>query len=656
MGFRVNSIRLKLQFIVLITTFVALTFSLIGNVVGDIWEFHRNAISTANAGADRLGRLVMPMFVSGQPTSSIYLQTAMPGMHAVAVYGGDGKLLASYIKPRHTAVIPPFAGPAGSTVVEKELAVFRPLPADIPGNGTIYLLLRYDLTNTIIEDIEIAAVVTALALAIAMLMIAKLEKMVTLPIAAASDMARRVVEQRDYSRRAQKYDDDEVGVLVDSLNQMLDVIEQRNTELEASYRNVEQLNTGLEQRVRDRTAELEATNGALLVAKASAEEANQAKSAFLSSMSHELRTPLNAILGFAQLLESDPAQPEQGKEFTGYILNSGRHLLALINEILNLAHVESGTVALELEPVPLGPMLQECQTMTEPLAGRRGVRLRLPQHVPYMLHADRTRLRQVLLNLLSNAVKYNRPDGLVTVTCSEVEQRQIRIVVQDEGKGLTPQQVAALFQPFNRLGQEMGQEEGTGIGLVVTKRLVELMNGRIGVDSTPGAGSTFWIELPSLSSQHAAAPNADAGGAEAGTLDAPISTLLYVEDNLANMRLMEEIIRLNPSLHLIPANDAIMGIQLARAHLPDLILLDIQLPGMDGYDALKILQADPLTAPIPVIALTASAMHSDVAEGEKSGFFRYLTKPLDLEQFGEALNSALALRHKQAQIPIPESI
>ena len=378
------------------------------------------------------------------------------------------------------------------------------------------------------------------------------------------------------------------------------------------------------------------------------ERANLAKDRFLASMSHELRTPLNAILGFAQLLanESLPSTAAQKKDFTHSIVTAGRHLLTLINEILDLAKVESGTLTLSVEPVALADILQESWTMISPVGNQRGIRMVFPRTSDYHVLADRTRLKQVILNLLSNAIKYNREAGAMVVDCSVTEGGRVRLSVQDTGPGLNKEQMAALFQPFNRLGQEAGAEEGTGIGLVVTKRLVELMGGSIGVTSSLGIGSVFWIELQGsapVAPKPGAAAQVLAGAPSAKSAGATRATLLYVEDNPANLKLVRDILSFSPDLHLLSAADGHQGIALARAHLPQLILMDMNLPGISGADAQKILRADPRTAAIPVIALTANAMPHDVQAGLQAGFFRYITKPVEVEELLDALDSALAL-------------
>ena len=388
-------------------------------------------------------------------------------------------------------------------------------------------------------------------------------------------------------------------------------------------------------------------------ARSVAEKANLAKSEFLSSMSHELRSPLNAILGFGQLMESDspPPTPAQ-KESIAQILQAGWHLLKLINEILDLAKVESGQVPLSQEPVSLAEVMLECQGMIEPQAQQRGIKLNFPRFdIPYFVQADRTRLKQILINLLSNAIKYNREQGTVVVDCAKSAPERIRISVRDSGAGLSPEQLAQLFQAFNRLGQEAGGEEGTGIGLVVAKRLVELMGGSIGAESSVGVGSLFWFELIS-----AADPLLVMDESEAATMaQAPVprasrphSSLLYVEDNPANMKLVEQIIARQPDISLLTAVNGHSGIQIARDQQPDVILMDINLPDITGFDALKILRAEPATAHIPVIAVSANAMQLDIERGVKAGFFRYITKPIKVDEFMQALNVALDFARQKA--------
>ena len=381
-------------------------------------------------------------------------------------------------------------------------------------------------------------------------------------------------------------------------------------------------------------------------AKLLAEKANRSKSDFLSSMSHELRSPLNAILGFAQLMETESPPPSPSQlESIGRILQAGWHLLNLINEVLDLAKIESGKFSLSPEPVSLEEVMTECQAMTEGQGLKRGLQMTFPAFpTPCCVHADRTRLKQVLINLLSNAIKYNREGGTVEVNYSRSVPGRIRVSVRDTGNGLPPDKLDQLFQPFNRLGQEANGEEGTGIGLVVAKQLIQLMGGSIGVESAVGVGSVFWFELSvgveiQLSPEHflpkAPAPAAAESGARK-------RTLLYVEDNPANLSLVEQIIARNHDLRLLTAGTGKLGVKLAQANLPEVILMDINLPDISGVEALGILRKDPATAHIPVVALSANAMPYDIENGLKAGFFRYLTKPIKINEFTETLNIALA--------------
>ena len=385
-------------------------------------------------------------------------------------------------------------------------------------------------------------------------------------------------------------------------------------------------------------------------AMAAAENANRAKSDFLSGMSHELRTPLNAILGFAQLMAtgSPPPTPVQQRDLD-QILKAGWYLLELINEVLDLALIESGKVTLSHEPVSLAEVMLECRAMIEPQAQRRGLSMTFPTfEIPCFVKADRTRVKQVLINLLFNAVKYNTPGGTVAVECTPCAEASIRIGVRDTGPGLAPAQLAQLFQPFNRLGRESGTEEGTGIGLVVTKRLVGLMGGVIGVESTVGVGSVFWIELSLTSAPELAALEAARAGqmlpqAQEG---APLRTLLYIEDNPANLELVEQLVARRADLRMLSATDGQQGIDIARHFLPEVILMDINLPGLSGIEAMQILRADPATAHIPIIALSANAVPRDIEQGLEAGFFSYLTKPIKVDRFMDTLN--VALRSAQA--------
>jgi PAS domain S-box-containing protein len=382
-------------------------------------------------------------------------------------------------------------------------------------------------------------------------------------------------------------------------------------------------------------------NTELLKAKLVAEQANLAKSVFLSSMSHELRTPLNAILGFAQLLEAGLPKPTEIQVVRLHqIIKAGWYLLDLINEILDLTVIESGKLSLSREPVSMSEVMRECQAMTESQAQKRGVQMIfMPFDTTWFANADRTRVKQVVINLLSNAIKYNRENGTVEVKCTCNPERLL-ISIKDSGVGLAPEKLLQLFQPFNRLGQEYGNEEGTGIGLVVTKQLVELMGGSISVVSSIGVGSEFCIELIRDITPQLATGNTLP--TERAQQDIGLQrTLLYVEDNPANLMLVEQIIEGHPFIRMLSAHDGNAGIRLAIEELPDVVLMDINLPGISGLEAMKILRKNASTAHIPIVALSANAMLRDIEKGLEAGFFRYLTKPIKIIEFMNSLDDAL---------------
>ncbi|MDP3237164.1 MAG: PAS domain S-box protein [Myxococcales bacterium] len=384
----------------------------------------------------------------------------------------------------------------------------------------------------------------------------------------------------------------------------------------------------------DKNTELES-------ARKVADKANLAKSEFLSSMSHELRSPLNAILGFSQLMESEvPAPSPSQLGSIQQILKAGWYLLKLVNQILDLSAVESGKLSMSVEPVGLAEVFAEARDIIGHQATQRGLTLTFATLVSrHFVLADRTRLKQVLINLLSNAVKYNRQGGSIDVEF-EAGPERTRISVRDTGAGLGEDELPQLFQAFNRLGHEGGTVEGTGIGLVMSKMLVEMMGGVMGVDSRVGTGSTFWFELATSAAPHLNA-SADATATTQPREVRGPQTVLYIEDNQANLELVAQLIARHPGLALLTATTAEIGIELAREHLPQLVLMDVNLPGMNGYQALQRLQRDPSTAGIPVLAISANAMAGDIKRGLAAGFVRYLTKPINVVEFMRAIDEVL---------------
>jgi PAS domain S-box-containing protein len=385
----------------------------------------------------------------------------------------------------------------------------------------------------------------------------------------------------------------------------------------------------------------------LVAAREAAEAANRAKSEFLSSMSHELRTPLNAIIGFAQILETDEKLSADQQDNVHEILKAGRHLLELINEVLDLAKIEAGRIDLSMEGVELPDLAQECVQLVAPLAARRGIAVDIAVDAGQMVFADRHRLRQVLLNLLSNAIKYNHEGGRVTLAARASSGDRVRIEVRDTGPGIPAEKLPLLFKPFSRLGKEASNIEGTGIGLTIVRRLVELMGGTVGVESAPGEGSTFWVELAAA----APAEKVGAGVTAVGLTPAcgEVATVLAIDDNPTNLKLLTQMLgRLCPQLHLITAHNAELGLELALAQRPDLILLDISMPGMNGLELLSVMKAHDRLKTIPVIAVTAHAMPHDIERARAAGFADYLTKPLDLETLRASLKRHLLTTKESA--------
>jgi PAS domain S-box-containing protein len=379
----------------------------------------------------------------------------------------------------------------------------------------------------------------------------------------------------------------------------------------------------------------------IMSARQEAERANQAKSDFLSRMSHELRTPLNAILGFAQLLELDELSTQQA-DSVHHILSGGNHLLALIDEVLEISRIEAGRLNISLEPVPILEVVETALGLVRPLATDRRVILQVDHEASRNVQvlADRQRFKQVLLNLVSNGVKYNRPGGRVTISWVARGGGSVRLSVTDTGPGIAAGQIERLFRPFERLGAAESDVPGTGLGLALSKGLMESMGGRIGVESQSLLGSTFWVELDAIDGQ--VRPTAEPHIVEVHDPDRPSVRILYVEDNLPNLRLVEQVLARQYRVEMIPTLQGSLALDLARQHRPHVILLDLHLPDIPGEEVLDRLRADPGTAGIPVVVVSADATPKQVSRLMGRGVVGYVTKPLNIRRFIEVLDEALS--------------
>ncbi|MDP2399141.1 MAG: PAS domain-containing protein [Burkholderiales bacterium] len=390
---------------------------------------------------------------------------------------------------------------------------------------------------------------------------------------------------------------------------------------------------------------------ALVLAKEEAEQASRAKSEFLSRMSHELRTPMNAVLGFAQLLDVDDALDERQRKWVREITKGGRHLLELINEVLDLSRIESGNIEFSFEVVDCEELVADCLQMISPLAAQRGITVSSANLAGKAVRADRMRLKQILLNLLSNAVKYNREQGMLQVFAEDPGGDRLRLMVRDTGMGIDEHRLTELFQPFRRLVGKSSTVEGAGVGLAITRRLAELMGGQTGVESRAGEGSTFWVELPAERLPYAAVPPHSGIRPVRDRATGGQHVVLYIEDNRANLKLVEQLLARRSDIGLFLANTPQLGIDLAQQHRPDLILLDISLPGISGFQVLNLLRASEDCAETPVIAISANAMPQDITKGRAAGFAEYLTKPLDVAAFYRVIDRYLKTAGRSGASP-----
>lgn len=628
-------VRINQSSILLALAIVMVLFIFAGAITGLI-KLLDDSHSKANFFAQNI---IAPLVASDKDTATELLSVLVNEVDvlSVAIYDRHGEQFASSSRINHYAPDRFDLLRPGVDYGFLRFTLVRPLIYDRQLYGSF--LLTIDM-KPLYMQIGWVSMITIFAAMFALLYTrrfsVRLSSQVVQPIDDLSQLMERITHHNEFNLRADPSDIKEFQKLADGFNAMLEEIVDRDNRL-SEHRD------HLEDMVKERTSQM-------TEAKNEAERANKTKSEFLSSMSHELRTPMNAILGFAQLLEYDDALSLDQRENIDEILKAGRHLLVLINEVLDLAKVESGKVELSMEPVELGPMIADCVSLVQPQADKNAITLNVNVEEHVFVRADLTRLKQSAINLLSNAIKYNRKAGRVDVSVELQDDNKYRIYVKDTGQGIPKEKQVKLFEPFNRLGAEGGTIEGTGIGLTITRRIVELMGGTVDVESEVGQGSCFWIELPrvevelsqaSISDEQIAHFYSEVDGGIIGE-----STILYIEDNPANLRLVERIISGVDNLKLITANEPELGINLAISTEPSLILLDINLPGMSGYDVLKFLRKQPAFQNTPILALTANAMPRDIERGLKSGFDDYLTKPIQVSVFLERIHHWLAKGHQ----------
>lgn len=471
-----------------------------------------------------------------------------------------------------------------------------------------------------------------------------IEKVVDAPINRLIQFVSTTNNTGDYSRQISHRESGALGKLYTDINQMIAAIHSKQEQLIAHQNQLEQTIAERTKVLRGEIQQHQQTMSELEQARIDAESANRAKSEFLSNMSHELRTPLNAILGFAQIIQLDDQHlSEQDREHVDYIANAGRHLLDLINDILELSKIEAGKLTVTMDEFPLASILAESLQLVEPLASERGIDIGRPSGpITANVISDFRKLKQAVINLLSNAIKYNKENGSISISCEVIDNNLLRLSITDTGKGIPIERQNELFKPFSRLDAEDTLTGGTGIGLVLTRYLIEEMNGYIGLNSEEGKGSTFWLDIPLADPDYTdgsypsfSFPDEDDDTDLTTTTEDTVPDndnirILYVEDSTFNVRLIQAVVKKHPRLELIVATTAEEGLDKLRAEKPDIVLMDINLPGMNGYEAIKIIRQEPEIADTPVLALSADAMKDAVHEGEQAGFDRYLTKPVDL--------------------------
>ena len=649
-----SSIANKLTSIMMITSCVTL-------IVGSIIIMTLDAYNFRTEMEDKYNVIAKINTLSGAPAllfkdktaakENLNVFSAETPIDAAIIVSSDGNLFSSYLA-KDTALKVDTVFTAynqfksennhscdQNAYKENHLQVCSSITLDDETIGSLFMLIKADYYyEWLTIYIAIMSGIISLAIILAYLLARKLGKLISEPILDLASTIKLITEEKDYSTIARKESNDEIGHLTDGFNNMLFQIRQQQ---QALLEHQKQLET----KVKIRTQELQLSMDELEHSKQQADAANQAKSEFLSRMSHELRTPLNAILGFGQLIQMDEINNET-LEHADEIINAGEHLLALITEVLDLSKIESGNIDITLEKIEINQIISECISLIHPLSQQRDIEIidTISNVSNHTIYADSIRLKQVVINLLSNAVKYNRKGGTITIDDEIPSPGTLRIRFTDTGLGLTTEQQALLFNPFERMGAELTSIEGTGIGLVITERLMKLMGGAMGVISEPQKGSTFWIEI-NLSNHENKKKQIELENNVAENRALTTLTqkkILLIEDNIVNTQLIEAIIKKHTAHTVISSITAITGLLLAEKDQPDMILMDINLPDMNGYMALKKLQENPLTCHIPVIAISANALADDINKGQSAGFSHYISKPINIKHFLNVITTQLS--------------
>jgi signal transduction histidine kinase/DNA-binding NarL/FixJ family response regulator len=653
--FKNMPIRRKVTFVILLTCVAALVTVGIALFAVHVFTFRQNFTANLRNIAEIIESNSTAALTFNDQAAATEILSSLKVRTAVTYASldlPDGSLFAKYERAPHKdkeAVMPT---EEGILFQNSEVILTERIALDGELIGWLHIHADYwkELRQLLLIYGGVHVGVLTLAIFLAFVLSGRLRGSISDPILGLAEVARAVSRENDYSVRAQKFDDDEIGMFTDAFNQMLTQIESQSAALQEG-RDL------LEARVVDRTAMLQKTNAELTIATAEAAAANRAKSEFLSRMSHELRTPMNAILGFGQLLEMKRNLDARQSESVGHILSAGRHLLVLIDEVLDISRIESGNMSLSLEAVHVRSLTQETIDLVRSLAVKFDVALvqTIPEDSQAHVIADRQRLRQTLLNLLSNAIKYNSAGGKVTIS-GDVVRREwssdtapttiapagiFRIRIADTGIGISAEKQKRLFTPFDRLDAELTGVEGTGLGLALSKKMTELMGGTLGIESAAGQGSVFWVDLPFT---ECPVKMLDLSGevAPSTVLDSPARTIVYIEDNLSNLKLIQAIFNLRAGIKLFTAMQGGLGIDLVREHSPDLVLLDLNLPDLTGQEVLARLRRDPTTSAVPVLMLTADATPGQKERLLAAGANGYLSKPINIPAFLKAVDEMLA--------------